>query len=177
MFADPARLREQIVVLGILSIIQVAAIAFPTYAHAPWLIYNATGSAPLGFYRVDYRAASRGDMAVIRPSATVANLLATRGLLPLGVPLLKHVVAVSGDEVCRSNGVVFVNGEVIAEALDRGSDGLPLPFWEGCVRLFEGQFFVIQPYPYSFDSRYFGPVSECQIVGIAHPLWTWDPTD
>ena len=33
----------------------------------------------------------------------------------------------------------------IVEALDRGSDGLPLPFWEGCVRLFEGQFFVIQP--------------------------------
>jgi len=177
MFADPARLREQIVVLAILSIIQVAAIAFPTYAHAPWLIYNATGSAPLGFYRVDHHPPSRGDMAVIRPSATVANLLATRGLLPLGVPLLKRVVAVSGDEVCRSNGVVFVNGEVIAEALDRGSDGLPLPFWEGCVRLFEGQFFVIQPYPYSFDSRYFGPVSECQIVGIAHPLWTWDPTD
>jgi type IV secretory pathway protease TraF len=116
MFADPARLREQIVVLAILSIIQVAAIAFPTHAHVPWLIYNASGSAPLGFYRVDYRAASRGDMAVIRPSATLETLLATRGLLPPGVPLLKRVVAAAGDEICRSNGVVFVNGKVIAEA-------------------------------------------------------------
>jgi conjugative transfer signal peptidase TraF len=177
MFADPARLREQIVVLAILSIIQVAAIAIPTYAQAPWLIYNASGSAPLGFYRVDHHLPSRGDMAVIRPLATVANLLANRGLLPPGVPLLKRVVAAGGDQICRSNGVVFVNGKVIAEALDRGSDGLPLPFWEGCVQLFEGQFFVIQPYPYSFDSRYFGPVSECQIMGIAHPIWTWDPTD
>jgi conjugative transfer signal peptidase TraF len=176
MCADQPR-RGQIFVLAIVSIILVAAIAIPTRARVPWLIYNGSGSAPLGFYRVNRRPPARGDMAVIRPSATIESLLATHGLLPSGVPLLKRIAGVAGDEICRSDGVVRVNRNVVAEALDHGHDGLPLPVWQGCLRLFEGQFFVVQPHPYSFDSRYFGPVCECQIVGVASPLWTWNPSE
>jgi type IV secretory pathway protease TraF len=50
---------------------------------------------------------------------------------------------VGSDEICRSDGVV--NGKVVAEALDHDPDGLPLPVWEGCLTLFERQFFVVQP--------------------------------
>jgi conjugative transfer signal peptidase TraF len=93
------------------------------------------------------------------------------------VPLLKQVAAVGGDRVCRSGGVVFLNGKAVTEALDHDAGGRPLPVWEGCVTLFAGQFFLLQPHPYSFDSRYFGPVSEAQIIGVARPLWTWNPVE
>jgi conjugative transfer signal peptidase TraF len=113
-------------------------------------------------------------MVGVRPSATLENLLANDGVPPRGVPLLKRVIAVGGGQICRSAGVVYVNGMVAAEALDHDREGRPLPFRQGCARLFEDQFFIVQPHPFSFDSRYFGPVSDCQIIGVARPLRTWN---
>jgi conjugative transfer signal peptidase TraF len=175
MSRDPTRLHGQMTVLAIVSIALVATLAVPAHAHVPWLIYNASGGAQLGFYGGENRTPSRGDMVVVWPSATLENLLANHGVLPRGVPLLKRLIAVGGEQICRSAGIVYVNGMVAAEALDHGREGRPLPFRQGCARLFEGHFFVVQPHPYSFDSRYFGPVSDCQIIGVAPPLWTWNP--
>jgi conjugative transfer signal peptidase TraF len=175
MSADPARLRLQFLVLSILSIALVAVIVLPTKSPFPRIVYNASGSTPIGWYRIEYRSPSRGDVVIIRPSETLQLLLSTHAFLPPGIPLLKRVSGIGGDRICRSAGVVFVNGEPIAEALERDQNGRSLPVWEGCFTLFEGQFFVVQPYPYSFDSRYFGPVSECQVIGVAHPIWTWNP--
>jgi conjugative transfer signal peptidase TraF len=171
MSADPTRLRLQFPVLSILSIALVAAIALPTKSPIPWIVYNASGSAPIGWYRIEHRPPSRGDIVVIRPSETLRSLLAAHAFLPPGIPLLKRVAGIARDRVCRSAGVVFVDGEPIAEALEQDQNGRPLPVWEGCFTLFEGQFFVVQLHPFSFDSRYFGPVSECQIIGVAHQIW------
>jgi len=177
MNADPARLRQELVIFAILSIALVAGIALPTKSHVPLIVYNASGSAPIGWYRIEDRPPSRGDVVLIRPSETLQSLLVKHSVLPRGIPLLKRAVAIAGDRVCRSAGGVFVNGEAVAEALERDQDGGSLPVWEGCFALFEGQFFVVQPHPFSFDSRYFGPVSECQIIGVAHAIWTWNPAD
>jgi conjugative transfer signal peptidase TraF len=172
MSRDPARLRGQMTVLAIVSIALVATIAVPTNARLPWLIYNASGSAQLGFYGVENRTPSRRDMVVVRNHQKTPR----EPWFPArGVPLLKRAIAVGGDQICRFAGVVYVNGIVAAEALDHDREGRPLPFRRGCARLFEGHFFVVQPHPYSFDSRYFGPVSDCQIIGVARPLWTWNP--
>jgi conjugative transfer signal peptidase TraF len=154
-----------------------AAVAIPIRARHPLLLYNASGSAPIGFYRIEYRSPERGETAVVRLSATLENLLTSHRLLPPGIPLLKLVVALGGDRVCRIGGVVFVNNQAAAEALDRDAEGRSLPAWKGCFTLFPGQFFLLQPHPYSFDSRYFGPVSECEIIGVAHPLCTWNPSE
>jgi type IV secretory pathway protease TraF len=67
-------------VLAIVSIALVATIAVPTNARLPWLIYNASGSAQLGFYGVENRTPR--DMVVVRPSATLRKLLANHGVLP-----------------------------------------------------------------------------------------------
>jgi conjugative transfer signal peptidase TraF len=169
---DSARFRL-VLVLAILSIALVAATALPTKTRIPRIIYNASGSAPVGFYRGENRMPLRGDTAVIQPSKTLESLLVSQAFLPPGIPLLKRVAAVAGDRVCRSGGVVFVNGVAVAEALERARNGRPLPIWEGCLTLSEGQFFLIQPHYYSLDSRYFGPVNACQIIGVAHVIWTW----
>jgi type IV secretory pathway protease TraF len=127
MSRDPARLRGEKTVLAIVSIALVATIAVPTNARLPWLIHNASGSAPLGFYGVENRTPSRCDMVVVRPSATPENLFANHGVLPRAMPLLKRVIAVGGAQICRPAGVAYVNGMVAAEALE----GRPLPFWHG----------------------------------------------
>ena len=177
MRIDRDRLRLQIAVMATISAAYVAMlIGFEP--HAPLLVYNASGSAPLGFYVLENRLPRRGEMAVINPPPAVELMLVASGILPPSVPLVKQVAAVGGDEVCRSdepNGTISINGKVVAETFDKDGDGRPLPVWSGCMRLVEGEFFVMQPHPYSFDSRYFGPVMKCDILGVARPLWTWNP--
>ena len=176
MRIDHKRLRRQMPVLAAMSAgIVSTLLGFAT--HAPLIIYNATGSAPLGFYYVESRLPARGENALIKPPPLIELMIVNRGLLPPSVPLLKQI-AVGGDEVCRSKEAehaIAINGKVVAETFDNDRDGRPLPAWEGCMKLIDGEFFLLQPHPLSFDSRYFGPVMRCDILGVARPLWTWNP--
>lgn len=170
-------LRARIVVLAAISAANIAMLV-GLGVHAPRIVYNASGSAPLGFYYLENRLPDRGEVAVVKPPPMLEALMAAHGILPAAVPLLKQIAAAGGDEVCRSRepaGVLAVNGRVVAEVLDRDREGRPLPSWDGCIRLVDGEFFLLQPHPHSFDSRYFGPVSRCDILGVARPIWTWNP--
>lgn len=145
---------------------------------APLLIYNASGSAPLGFYALEQRLPVRGELAVLRPPPSIELLIVAHEIAPQAVPLLKQVVALRGDEVCRTKDptdAISMGGKVIAEVQAKDHAGRPLPSWEGCMRLVDGEYFLLQPHPLSFDSRYFGPVLRCDILGVARPLWTWKP--
>ena len=176
MPVDP-RLRARVAVLAAISAAYIATLV-GLGLHAPAIVYNASGSAPLGFYYLDHRLPERGEIAVVRPPPMLAASMAARGILPPGLPLVKQVTALGGDEVCRSRepiGTLAVNGKFVAEVQDQDREGRPLPAWHGCIRLVGEQFFLLQPHPLSFDSRYFGPVSGCDIVGVARPVWTWNP--
>ena len=177
MRIDPARLRLQIAALAAMSAAMVAMlIGFDV--HTPHVIYNASGSAPLGFYYVEPRLPARGEMAVLKPTPAIELLIIAHDILPAPVPLLKNVVAIEGDEVCRSKDptdAITIGGRVIAEVQANDHAGRPMPSWEGCLRLVNGEYFLLQPHPLSFDSRYFGPVLRCDILGVARPLWTWNP--
>jgi hypothetical protein len=49
-----------------------------------------------------------------------------------------------------------------------------LPHWSACRRLKAQEVFLLSSYsPFSFDSRYFGPVERASVMGRAVPLWTW----
>jgi conjugative transfer signal peptidase TraF len=177
MRIDRARLRLQIAVMAAISAAN-AAMLIGFDVHVPLVVYNASGSAPLGFYYLEERLPRRGEMTVIKPPAAVELMLVAGGILPPSVLLVKQIAATGGDEVCRSdepNGTISINGKVVAETFDKDPQGRPLPVWSGCMKLVEGEFFLLQPHPYSFDSRYFGPVMRCDIVGVAHPIWTWNP--
>ena len=138
----------------------------------PVVLWNTTASAPLGFYRLSaFTTSSVGEWVAVLPPAPLAQILAVRGALPLGVPLLKEIAAVAPSSVCRRGFVVTIDGReaAVAQALDRR--GRPLPVWEGCTSLKGDEVFLLTSAPGSFDSRYFGALSTDDILGQAKPLW------
>ena len=143
----------------------------------PRLIWNASASAPIGLYTVrPVERPQRGDLVAVVPPERLAVFLAARGYLPEGVPLLKHVVALPGQLVCRSGDRVTVDGRVLAIARERDSLGRPLPAWQGCRRLAGDELFLANPQvPDSMDGRYFGPLPARTLLGRASPLWTDAP--
>ena len=157
-----------VMTLAGVAIIVVSAAALPT----PMLIWNASASVPVGFYRVVSGAPKRGDFVLVRTPDFVRVLAAQRGYLPVGIPLVKHLAAAVGDEVCTLMKAVIINGAIVARQLETDRSGRPLPLWKGCRRLRRDEFFLLAAAPDSFDSRYFGPVMQADLIGRLVPLWT-----
>jgi conjugative transfer signal peptidase TraF len=141
----------------------------------PLLVWNATASAPIGLYRVHPAGHfALGDLVVVTMPPHFASFFAERGYLPIGVPLLKKVAALSGAVVCRLDLRITIDGIAAAMALERDHEGRPLPGWQGCHKLARGEAFLLNGgRPDSLDGRYFGPVPAGLIIGPAEPLWTW----
>ncbi len=155
----------------VLTMISVFALAVASTVDLPKkLIYNASESAPVGFYWVDEGAISRGDYVYVHGPERVRRLVVERGYLPPGMPLVKRVVGLNGDRICHVGTEIFLNGTVVATAKERDGLGRQMPRWHGCHILSEQAVFLLQDHPQSFDSRYFGPVDRRLIIGRATPL-------
>jgi len=145
------------------------AVAPPT----PRLVWNASPSMAVGLYSVSPGASAvTGELVVAWPPDSARRLAAQRRYLPSNVPLVKRVAAMPGDEVCALGPRIFINGSpsVMRRTADR--EGRPLPWWEGCVRLREGQrLLLVAASPDSFDGRYFGVSERVDILGKARLLW------
>lgn len=139
------------------------------------LIYNASDSAPRGFYRVaPATELKRGDYVVAMLPEEVARFAAARGYLPQSVPVLKRIAAVAGQRVCVEDTTVSIDGKPLARALDRDGKERPLVAWKHCRTLQVSELFLLNPtHPASFDSRYFGPLDASFVRGRAIPVWTW----
>ncbi|GAB5508204.1 MAG: S26 family signal peptidase [Rhizobiaceae bacterium] len=131
------------------------------------LIYNASASAPIGLYWLDNRPLKRCDLVLVHVPKRMRDLVQQRGYLPPNTPLLKRVVGIEGDRICRRRATILVNGSVVAEALEEDELGRDMPRWEGCRTLTETEIFLLQPHPQSFDGRYFGPVNRQSVIGRA----------
>ena len=162
------------------SLIAVMALAtlgigYPTLTPTPIkLLWNASASAPIGLYTIDYDGPfDVTDLVAVDAPEPLAAFMAERGYLPKGVPLLKRVLGVSGQTVCRSNLSVTIDGLEMGDALPRDRAGRDLPIWQGCRRIPTGEVFLMNwQVRDSLDGRYFGLVSTDQIIGHAVPLWT-----
>ena len=145
-----------------------------TVFHPPYrLIYNASSSAPLGWYVVRPARSVHVGTRVLLWLPPAARMLAdARYYLPSSVPALKRIVAVAGDRVCEKAGIVTVNGRVIARAKPFDHAGRRLVAWHGCETLSTADIFVLNENDSSFDSRYFGPVDRHTLIGAAVPIWT-----
>lgn len=171
---SPARARSRrfrhwaiAVLLPVLAL--CVAIAFPP---GPFLVWNASASAPIGLYAIGGRdAIERGDMVLARVPERLRPLAAERRYIPINVPLVKRVAAIPGDSVCAHGEEIFVNGRPIAER--RGDDGMgrTMPWWSGCVALRDGALFLLMDDSGSFDGRYFGPTRRGDIISRVRLLW------
>jgi conjugative transfer signal peptidase TraF len=145
----------------------------------PRFVWNISASAPTGLYRVRPAPELTVAMLVVAyPSGPLAACLADGRYLPHGVPLLKPVLAVGGQTVCRAGTVITIDGRDVGAAQERDHSGRPLPVWQGRRAITEGEVFLMNPNePASLDGRYFGPISVSAIAGRVEPLWTPQRTE
>lgn len=163
------RLRWRILCVGAGTILLLLSAALPP---TPRLVWNASASAPIGLYRADPGAlVEPGDMVIARVPERYRLLAASRRYLPMNVPLVKRAVAYAGDTVCALAEDIFLNGRWIASRRAADANGLPMPWWSGCMVLRGRQLFLLMDSPSSFDGRYFGPTDGDDVIGKATLLW------
>jgi conjugative transfer signal peptidase TraF len=160
----------------LLATLGAAAVVVSTIAvrPAPRYIWNASESVPTGLYRLhpNGRLAVTQLVAVQSPEP-LATFLADRRYLPRGIALLKRVLALPGQTVCRDQLAITVDKIEIGTARAHDSGGRPLPIWQGCYVIADGEVFLMNwQSPDSFDGRYFGALPTSAIIGTAEPLWT-----
>lgn len=139
---------------------------------------NATRSEPIGLYlRTSDVAADLVEFCPPEPFGALSRLRGYRtfGACPDGAsPLLKAIVARSGDRVEVSKGGMSVNGISLLNTAPRTADsvGRPLTPWPpGMYVVQPGTVWVASTYhPRSFDSRYFGPIEVSSIRARVQPL-------
>ena len=147
---------------------------WPADNSSPWYIWNASQSVPVGLYRLQKvgQMVVR-DLVAVRPPEALATFLALNGYLPNGLPMLKRVLALPGQTVCRTGLAIVVDSLEIGQARDRDRRGRPLPVWQGCRILRADEIFVMNwQSADSFDGRYFGPIPASAVMGQAIPVWT-----
>lgn len=140
----------------------------------PRYIWNASNSVPIGLYRVQpVNRLNVTELVAVRPPDLLAAFLDLNGYLPAGVPMLKRVLALPGQTVCRNGLSIAVDGIKVGEARERDGHGRPLPAWQGCRTIADGDVFVMNwQSTDSLDGRYFGPLPASSVIGRAIPVWT-----
>jgi conjugative transfer signal peptidase TraF len=141
--------------------------ATPTY------IWNASRSVPIGLYQL--QPAGRlavTELVAIRPPEPLATFLDLNGYLPIGLPMLKRVLALLGQTVCRKGLTISVDAIDLGDALSRDSRGRPLPVWQGCRVAGADELFLMNwQSEDSLDGRYFEFVPNSSVIGKALPVW------
>lgn len=163
------------VVTIFVMLIAVAAVLNSVGNRSPRpLIWNASASVPIGLYQLrPLGKLAVTDLVVAQPPEPLATFLSAGAYLPRGIPMLKRVLALPGQTVCRHAFTITVDDIVLGEALERDSRNRSLPVWQGCHRLVDGEVFLMNwQSGDSLDGRYFGVLPTSAINGRAAPLWT-----
>lgn len=175
--AEPDRIK----VVGQLAIVAtVASLATFQSFGLFGLRLNTSSSLPIGVYVVT--SGNSSDLVEFCPVEPLAAFSIERGYRDRGscpdgaAPLLKPVVARSGDAVEFSAAGIAVNGKLLRNTAPLAVDtkGRPLPHWPfGHYVVTPGTVWVASSYlSRSFDSRYFGPVPITSIREHLRPLLT-----
>ena len=160
--------------LAVIGIAAAAMVDMPVK-----LIWNATASAPIGFYTVEPAGRIEvPELVAIMPPEPLAGFMVGRGYVARDVPLLKRVLGLPGQRVCRTGRTITVDNVEMGDALERDRIGRDLPLWQGCRLIAEGELFLMNwDVRDSLDGRYFGPIPASSVIGRALPLWTDEEGD
>lgn len=164
-------------------ILRIAAVSFvvPFFlGSATGLRFNCSPSLPIGLYMTTM--GSQAALIEFCPQEPYGAFAAgrgyrSRGNCPDGAgPLMKPVIASAGDIVDVSKRGIAVNGVILPNTAPKKKDShdrtmTPWPF--GQYRVAPGFVWVASSYnPWSFDSRYFGPISVSIIRNRLKPFLT-----
>lgn len=160
--------------LAVSTLVATAVADLPTR-----LVWNATASVPIGFYTVETSDALEvPELVALMPPEPLEQFMVERGYIVRGVPLLKRVLGLPGQRVCRNGATITIDGVEMGDALDRDRMGRDLPVWQGCRIIRDGELFLMNgKIRDSLDGRYFGPVPASSVIGRALPLWTDEDGD
>jgi conjugative transfer signal peptidase TraF len=138
------------------------------------LIWNASESVPIGLYRLrPLRKLAVTDLVAVQPPEPLATSLSEGGYLPRGIPMLKRILALPGQTVCRDHLTIAVDDIALGQARERDGHGRLLPVWQGCRVVADGEVFLMNwQSADSLDGRYFGVLPATVIIGRAEPVWT-----
>ncbi len=168
----------------LLSTSLVAIAGLVTAATVGGYRLNLTPSEPLGLWRIQAvrRSAEIGDLVFVCPPATAMFEEARRrGYLRRGLcaggfaPLIKMIAALPGQHVEITDHVV-IDGGSLAASVVRKTDGegrTITPYPGGIVP--SGHLYLYSSFASSYDSRYFGPLPDSGLLGLARPVFTFDP--
>ena len=166
------RKRTLAVTIGAVAILAGTIVAKPS----PIYIWNSSDSVPLGLYRL--RTAGNyyvAELVAVQPTEPLATYLDRNGYLPAGVPMLKRVLALPGQTICRKGSTITVDGIAMGKARERDRSGRPLPVWQGCDVVEDGKLFLMNWQAANFfDGRYFGMTPATAVIGRVLPVWTWE---
>jgi len=86
-------------------------------------------------------------------------------------PMIKEISGIPGDRI-QLGHVVSINGEAVPKSKTQSK--YFEPFNPAEFELADGEIWVMgTSSEASFDSRYFGPISETSVIGIMIPVWIW----
>lgn len=142
----------------------------------PLYVWNVSTSVPIGLYRLRPSESFHvTELVTVQPPEPLAIFLDLNGYLPVGVPMLKRILALPGQTVCRIGLTISVDDIAMGEARDRDGRGRPLPKWQGCRVVGDGELFLMNWQSHdSLDGRYFGFLPASAVIGRALPVWTWE---
>jgi conjugative transfer signal peptidase TraF len=160
-----------LVTLGAAALVASTIAAKPTARY----LWNASASMPVGLYVI--RPAGRlfvTELVAVLPPEPTATFLEVGRFLPRGIPMLKRVLALPGQTVCREELTITVDKNAVGDARAQDSQGRPLPVWQGCHVVADGEVFLMNwRSADSLDGRYFGVLPASALIGRAVPLWTF----
>ncbi len=141
---------------------------------------NVTPSLPVGIYWAT--SSARAELVEFCPEEPFASESRDRSYRPYGVvcrdggaPLVKPVVARSGDNVEVNKAGIAVNGTRLPATVTLAADGQGralTPWPHGNYSVSADELWVASPGKQgSYDSRYMGPIRKRQVLAGLVPLW------
>jgi conjugative transfer signal peptidase TraF len=162
-------------VTTLLTTLAATAVVLSTISAKPAIryVWNVSESAPVGLYLIQPTGRLFvTKLVAVEPPEPLVTFLADGRYLPRGIPMLKRVLALPRQTVCRNHLTITVDEVKVGEAHERDSRGRPLPIWQGCRVVADGEVFLMNwQSADSLDGRYFGVLPTSAIVGRAEPLW------